>query len=70
MTMLLHTRGRLEGAPYSPRKRNTAGAGAAPGRLAKIKRFCISALTVVAAGVVLTAIMALKVIAYLPHSHY
>jgi hypothetical protein len=32
-----------------------------------IKRFCMGALTVLAAGAALTAIMALKIAVYLPH---
>jgi hypothetical protein len=39
-------------------------------RLATLRRFCISALAVVMAGVALTAIAALKVIVYLPRFHY
>jgi hypothetical protein len=35
-----------------------------------VRRFCISALAVVTAGSFLVAIMALKVIAYLPRFHY
>jgi hypothetical protein len=42
-------------------------AGGADARLATVRRFCISALMVVAAGLALVAIMALKIIAYLPH---
>jgi hypothetical protein len=45
------------------------GAGGADARLATVRRFCISALMVVAAGVALVAIMALKIIAYLPRFH-
>jgi hypothetical protein len=41
--------------------------GGADARLATVRRFCISALMVVAAGLALVAIMALKIIAYLPH---
>jgi hypothetical protein len=45
------------------------GAGGADARLATVRRFCISALMVVAAGLALVAIMALKIIAYLPRFH-
>jgi len=45
------------------------GAGGADARLATVRRYCISALMVVAAGVALVAIMALKIIAYLPRFH-
>jgi hypothetical protein len=70
MTMLIHTRGPLERTPSPSRTRDTAAAGAARARLAMIKRFCISALTVVAAGCALVAIMGLKVIVYLPRFHH
>ncbi|THD71463.1 MAG: hypothetical protein E7813_05475 [Bradyrhizobium sp.] len=46
-----------------------AGAGAARAHFAMIKRFCISAFTVVAATCALAAMMALKILVYLPHSH-
>jgi hypothetical protein len=68
MTMLTPTRGQFERAAYSSETRNR-GAGAAGVRLATVRRFCISALGVVMAGVALTAIMALKVIIYLPRLH-
>jgi hypothetical protein len=45
------------------------GASGADTRLATVRRFCISALKVVAAGLALVAIMALKIIAYLPRFH-
>jgi hypothetical protein len=45
------------------------GAGGADARLATVRRFCISALMVVAAGLALVAITALKIIAYLPRFH-
>jgi hypothetical protein len=45
------------------------GAGGADARLATVRRFCISALMVVAAGVAFVAIMALKIIVYLPRFH-
>jgi len=38
-------------------------------RLAKVRQFYISAFMVVAAGAALVAIMALKIIAYLPRFH-
>jgi hypothetical protein len=69
MTMLTPTRGRFEQTAYSSGSRNRVGAGGASVRLATVKRFCISALWVVMAGVALIAIMALKVIAYLPRFH-
>ncbi len=66
MTMLTHTRGPFERAPYSSGARDTVGAGAAKAHLAMIKRFCISAVTILAAGCAVTAIMALKIAIYLP----
>jgi hypothetical protein len=44
-------------------------AGGADARRATVMRFFISALMVVAAGLALVAIMALKIIAYLPRFH-
>jgi hypothetical protein len=70
MTMLIHTRGPIERNPSCSRGRDTAAAAAARARLTMIKQFCISALTVVAAGCVLVAIMALKVMVYLPRFHH
>lgn len=66
MTMLTHTRSGIEPAAYSSVGHDTAGAEAAQARLAKIKRFCISALAVAAAGCALVAIMALKIAVYFP----
>jgi hypothetical protein len=70
MTMLTPIHDRFERAAYSSGSRNRIGTGRAGVRLATLKRFCISALGVVMAGVVLTAIMALKVIVYLPRLHH
>jgi hypothetical protein len=70
MTMLMHTSGPLERASYPSARRHTAGTGKARAHLAAVGRFCIAALTVVAAGGLLIAIMALKVIVYLPRFHY
>lgn len=70
MAMLTHTHGPLERTPSVSRRRDTAAAAAAQVRRATIKHFCISALTVVAAGCALVAIMALKLIAYLARVHY
>jgi hypothetical protein len=70
MTMLTPTRGRFEPAAYSSESRNRIGSGGAGLRLATVRRFCISALAVVMTGVALTAIMALKVIVYLPRFHH
>jgi hypothetical protein len=69
MTMLTPTRGRFERAAYSSESRNRIGPGGAGVRLATVRRLCISALLVAMACVALTAIMALKVIVYLPRFH-
>jgi hypothetical protein len=69
MTMLTPAHGQFERTIYSSGSGNRIEAGRASARLAKLKRFCISALWVVMACVALTAIMALKVIVYLPHFH-
>jgi hypothetical protein len=70
MTMLMHTRGPLERVATSSAGREAAGAGAGPAHLAMIKRFCLSALAILAASGLLVAIMALKVLVYLPRFHY
>jgi hypothetical protein len=64
----MNTRGPLERA--SSARRDTAETGKARAHLAAVGRFCISALTVAAAGGLLVAIMALKVVAFLPRFHY
>jgi hypothetical protein len=69
MTMLTPAHGQFERTIYSSGSGNRIEAGRAGVRLAKLKRFCISALWVALACVALTAIMALKVIVYLPHFH-
>jgi hypothetical protein len=69
MSMLLHTQGPFERAPSSIATRNTVRPGVAAARRAMIKRFCISALTVLAAVGALTAIIALKTAIYYWHFH-
>jgi hypothetical protein len=64
MTMLMHTRGPFQRAPSSMTRQNTIRVAAAAARLAVVKRFCIGALTVLAAGGALTAIIALKAAIY------
>jgi hypothetical protein len=70
MTMLTHARAPLDRTRHSSGKRDAAETAAAQAhlqaQLTTIKRFCMTALTVVAAGAVLVAIMALKVAIYLP----
>jgi hypothetical protein len=69
MTMLTPAHGQFERTIYSSGSGKRIEAGGARVRLATVKRFCISAFWVVMACVALTAIMALKVIVYLPHFH-
>jgi hypothetical protein len=67
MTMLMHTRGPIERAPRSsPTRRHLPGAAAAKAHLAAIGRFLAVALTLLAGGTALAAIMALKIAVYLP----
>ena len=66
MTMLTHMRGPLERIHASARPDATTTAARQVHFAATIKRFCMTALTVAAAGVALIAIMALKVAIYLP----
>lgn len=65
MTMLTHTRGPFERAPYSSARRDTVGAGAAKAHLATIKRFLVGVATILAAGAAVAAIMALKIAIHL-----
>jgi hypothetical protein len=69
MTMLTHPRGPLDQAADSSGRR-TVGTAAAKAHLATIKRFCICALTVLAAGGVFAAIIALKATIYLSRLNY
>jgi len=64
MTMLMHTRGLLERVPYSSEGRDTAEVDAGRPHLAMIKRFCVGALTVLAATGALAAIIGLKAAIY------
>ena len=66
MTMLTNTRVAFERTAHSSAKREPAGPGTAVAHLARIKRFCMGALTLLAAGAALAAIMALKIAVYLP----
>jgi hypothetical protein len=60
MTMLMHTRGPFERAPDSLTAQDTAEAPPVKAHWAMFKRFCIVALTALAAGAALAAIIALK----------
>jgi hypothetical protein len=64
MTMLMHTHGRFERAPTSIAKQNAIRTDTAATRRAAIRRFCIGALTVLAAFGALTAVVALKAAIY------
>lgn len=66
MTMLTHTSDPIEPVPYSAGNQDPAKARAAAACLAAVKRLFMRALTVVAAAVTVTAIMALKIAIYLP----
>jgi hypothetical protein len=63
MTMLTHTRGPNEQAPYSTANRGTVRARAA--RLAMLKRIGKGALVALVAGGAVAGIIALKTIIYL-----
>jgi len=66
MTMLTHTRGPFEPAPYPSARPYKAGTGAARARLTTIKRFLAGVLAILTAGTAVAAIMALKIAIYLP----
>jgi hypothetical protein len=70
MTLLMHTRGPLERAFYSPPRRDRSAADAARAHLSIIKRFCMSACVVLAAGSAIAAIIALKAAMFLWVFHY
>jgi hypothetical protein len=70
MTMLMHTGGPLEQASYSSARRDTSVADAARAHLSIIKRFCISALVVLAAASAIAAIIALKAAMFFWVFHY
>jgi hypothetical protein len=64
MTMLTHTRGIFERAARSPVRQHPVLTGA-KARRATIRRLCRGAVTILATGGVLTAIIALKAVIYL-----
>ena len=70
MTMLTHIRGPLERAPYSSPRRDAVAARPLTAHLAMIKRFCMCALTVLAAGSAIAAVIALKAAAFIWVFHY
>jgi hypothetical protein len=70
MTMLTHASGRLERAHFLSQRRDTVAARPAAVQLTMIKRFCMCALTVMAAGGAIAAIIALKAAAFIWVFHY
>ena len=70
MTMLMYTRDPFERAPSSMERRDAIREGAAEAHLAMIKRSSISALTVLAAGGAIAAIIALKAAIFFWVFHY
>jgi hypothetical protein len=70
MTMLVHTDGSFKPVRRSADAQDTTGTVAANAHLAMIKRFCISALTVLAVAGTLAAIIALKAALFVWVFHY
>jgi hypothetical protein len=70
MTMPRHRSGPFERARHSSQGRDGAAAGPHKAYVAMIKRFCLGALTVLAAGVALAAVIALKVALFFWVYHY
>jgi hypothetical protein len=66
MTMLTHSRGPFERAPYSAGSRHTDRTGTAATYLPTIKRLLLRLLLLLAAAGALVVIMALKIAIYLP----
>ena len=66
MTTLTPARGPFERAACSSANRGPARSGNGTAHLATLKRFCVTAATILAAGAALAAIMALKIAVYLP----
>jgi hypothetical protein len=70
MTMLTTTRGPFDRTRATPRNRRSIGIGRAATYLPMIRRFFLGVVTILVAWIALAAIMALKLIAYLPHFHH
>jgi hypothetical protein len=70
MTLLMHTNGPFERARHSSPQRDRVPARPAAAYLAMIKRFCLGALTVLAAGAALAAVIALKAALFFWVYHY
>jgi hypothetical protein len=70
MTMLRHTSGPFEPTRHSLQPRDRVPARPAAAYLAVIRRFCLGALTVLAAGAALAAVIALKTALFFWVYHY
>ena len=70
MSILMHTNGPFERARHSSPQRDRAAARPAPAYRAMIKRFCLAAFTVLAAGAALAAVIALKAALFFWVYHY
>jgi hypothetical protein len=70
MTMLMHTRDPFGRSRSPMQRRDTIRQGASKAHLATIKRFCLGALTVLAAGAALAAVIALKAALFFWVYHY
>jgi hypothetical protein len=70
MTMLMHNRDPFGRAPALREPRDPIRKRAAAAHRALIKRFCLGALTVLAAGAALAAVIALKVALFFWVYHY
>jgi hypothetical protein len=70
MTMLMHTNGPFERARHSSQRQNRVAARPAAAAYAMIRRFCLGALTVLAAGAALAAVIALKTALFFWVYHY
>jgi hypothetical protein len=70
MTMLTHTGGSFRPARLSQNRQDAGGVVTTSANLAMIKRFCIGAVTVVAAVGALAAIVALKAALFVSVFHY
>jgi hypothetical protein len=66
MTMLTQARGPFERTPDSSGDRGFAKTASPGAYLARIKRFCVGVVTILATGCAVAAVMALKIAIYLP----
>jgi hypothetical protein len=70
MTMPMHRSGPFERARHSSQRLDRVATRPAAAHLAMIKRFCVAALTVLAAGAALAAVIALKAALFFWVYHY